>query len=118
MSRLVSKAEGPELELFARRFLTKYLAHGFQSLSKRDVELLLFYELELCELVSSAASNHDVAKKLRLTGRKVAALRRDAWARWAEENEIKEHLRDTLKELLSPDALATVLAETKRAWRG
>jgi hypothetical protein len=78
MSRLVSKADGPELERFSRRFLAKYLAHGFQSLSKRDVELLLFYELELSDLISASASNHDVAKMLRLTGRKVAGLRRDA----------------------------------------
>ncbi|HMR05636.1 MAG TPA: hypothetical protein PKA88_07650 [Polyangiaceae bacterium] len=118
MSRLVSKSDGPELERFARRFLSKYLAHGFQSLSKRDVELLLFYELELSDLISASASNHDVAKSLRLTGRKVSNLRRDAWARWAEENEIKEHLRASLKQLLSVEALTTVLSENRRAWSG
>ncbi|MEZ4225566.1 MAG: hypothetical protein R3B13_31730 [Polyangiaceae bacterium] len=117
MKQLLAKAQTPELECFARRFLTKYMAQGFQSLSKRDVELLLFYELELSDLVSAAASNHDVAKRLRLTAKKVATLRRDAWARWAEDNEIQDHLRATLRGLFTPDALATVLTENKRAWR-
>jgi len=43
-------------------------------------------------------------------------LRRDSWARWAEDNEVKEHLRATLTGLLSVEALTTVLTENKKAW--
>ncbi len=117
MSNLVSKAEGPELERFARRFLNKYLSAGFQSLSKRDVELLLFYELELSGLVSAQASNHDVSKALRVTPRKVASLRRDAWARWAQDNEVQTHLKETLRALFEEEALLGVLEQNRKAWK-
>lgn len=117
MSTLVSKADGPELERFARRFLTKYLSAGFQSLSKRDVELLMYYELELSGMVSAQASNHEVAKALRVTARKIALLRRDAWARWAQDNEVSDHLKTTLRGLFEEEALLSLLSQNKRAWK-
>jgi len=117
MTDFLSRAEDPVLERFARRFLAKTVQNGFGSMSKRDAELLLFYELELSGLVPTQASHHEVAKLLRVTPRRVAALRRDAWARWARENEIREHLRGTLQALFEPDAIRTVLEENRKVWQ-
>lgn len=117
MVDLTSNADEGRLARFATRFLNHYGAHGFQSLAKRDVDLLLFYELELAGLIDPNASNHDVARQLRLTPRRVVGLRRDAWARWAEQNEITDHLRGTLVALFEPEALETLLRENRKRWR-
>lgn len=117
MVDLVAGCDDPQLARFAARFLNHYTAHGFQSLTKRDVDLLLFYELELSGIVDRNASNHDVARELRLTPRRVAALRRDAWARWAQQNEINEHLRRTLGALFEIDVIKTLLKENGKRWR-
>ena len=116
MVDLTSKVEETQLVRFATRFLNHYGKHGFQSLNKRDVDLLLFYELELAGILDPNASNHAVARKLRLTPRKVASLRRDAWARWAEQNEIVDHLRRTLSQIFEPEALETLLKENRKRW--
>ena len=116
MVDLTSKLEDTQLARFAARFLNHYGKHGFQSLNKRDVDLLLFYELELAGILDPNASNHEVARKLRLTPRRVASLRRDAWARWAEQNEIVDHLRRTLAQIFEPEALETLLAENRKRW--
>ncbi len=68
--------------LFGERILEFYLEQGWQSLSKRDLELLMFLLLEQDGAIDQFSSNHAVARMLRVTPSKVAALRRDAYARW------------------------------------
>ncbi len=76
---------------FGHEFLRLTLLQGFQSLTKRDLELLIFVLLERDGSVGRDESNAAVALKLRVTPAKVKALRRDGYARWRalvpEEND-------------------------------
>ncbi|RXR04370.1 hypothetical protein [Pseudoxanthomonas composti] len=76
---------------FGNEFLRLTLLQGFQSLTKRDLELLIFVLLERDGALSRSDSNALVALKLRVTPAKVKGLRRDGYARWRalvpEENE-------------------------------
>ncbi|MBD9376949.1 hypothetical protein [Pseudoxanthomonas sp. PXM04] len=67
---------------FGNEFLRLTLLQGFQSLTKRDLELLIFVLLERDGAIDRAESNFIVAGKLRVTPAKVKALRRDGYARW------------------------------------
>ncbi|WAT14398.1 hypothetical protein [Xanthomonas fragariae] len=67
---------------FGSEFLRLTLLQGFQSLTKRDLELLIFVLLERDGAVSHDSSNALVALQLRVTLAKVKALRRDGYARW------------------------------------
>ena len=67
---------------FANEFLRLTLLQGFQSLTKRDLELLIFVLLERDGAILRAESNFTVASHLRVTPAKVKALRRDGYARW------------------------------------
>lgn len=114
---LTSDVSDDKLATFARRFLRRYADHGFQSMQKRDVELLLYYELELCGVLDPGSDNHSIAKTLRLTPTKIKSLRRDAWARWAEPNEVRDHLRQTLANLFRDEVLSTLLEENESVCR-
>ena len=61
---------------FANEFLRLTLLQGFQSLTKRDLELLIFVLLERDGAIQRADSNFSVASHLRVTPAKVKALRR------------------------------------------
>lgn len=67
---------------FGNEFLRLTLLQGFQSLTKRDLELLIFVLLERDGAVDRSASNATVALQLRVTPAKVKGLRRDGYARW------------------------------------
>jgi sulfur transfer complex TusBCD TusB component (DsrH family) len=89
---------------FGEQILKLFLEQGWQSLSKRDLELLIFLSLEMDGAIDRFSSNHAVARSLRITPAKVAALRRDAYARWrtlsseSTEDVIKRVLSNTLTE--------------------
>lgn len=67
---------------FGSEFLRLTLLQGFQSLTKRDLELLIFVLLERDGAVGRDESNAAVAARLRVTPAKIKALRRDGYARW------------------------------------
>ncbi|MGH8053151.1 MAG: hypothetical protein ACREP4_04370 [Stenotrophomonas sp.] len=67
---------------FGDEFLRLTLLQGFQSLTKRDLELLIFVLLERDGAIERSASNAAVALQLRVTPAKVKGLRRDGYARW------------------------------------
>lgn len=67
---------------FGNEFLRLALLQGFQSLTKRDLELLIFVLLERDGAIDRGASNATVALQLRVTPAKVRGLRRDGYARW------------------------------------
>ncbi|WP_305806331.1 hypothetical protein [Stenotrophomonas sp. YIM B06876] len=67
---------------FGHEFLRLTLLQGFQSLTKRDLELLIFVLLERDGAISRSESNAAVALRLRVTAAKVKGLRRDGYARW------------------------------------
>ena len=67
---------------FGNEFLRLTLLQGFQSLTKRDLELLIFVLLERDGAIDRGDSNAAVALQLRVTPAKVKGLRRDGYARW------------------------------------
>lgn len=67
---------------FANEFLRLTLLQGFQSLTKRDLELLIFVLLERDGAIARGDANAAVALQLRVTPAKVKGLRRDGYARW------------------------------------
>ncbi|TDB28503.1 hypothetical protein ATCM_13095 [Stenotrophomonas sp. ATCM1_4] len=67
---------------FGNEFLRLTLLQGFQSLTKRDLELLIFVLLERDGSIDRSESNAAVALRLRVTPAKVKGLRRDGYARW------------------------------------
>lgn len=67
---------------FSKNLLQEFLVNGWGSLSKRDLDLLMFILLERDGALDRTASNYEVARELRLTESRVALLRKDAYARW------------------------------------
>ncbi len=67
---------------FSNHLLQELLRNGWGTLSKRDLDLLLFMLLEKDGAWDRSASNYEVARALRLTEGRVALLRKDAYARW------------------------------------
>jgi len=90
---------------FANEFLRLTLLQGFQSLTKRDLELLIFVLLERDGAIPRAESNFIVASRLRVTPAKAKALRRDGYARWRAL--VPEQREAALQRIV-----ATVLTET------
>ena len=90
---------------FGNEFLRLTLLQGFQSLTKRDLELLIFVLLERDGAIPRADSNFTVASHLRVTPAKVKALRRDGYARWRAL--VPEESDAALQRIV-----ATVLTET------
>ncbi|MCD9032882.1 hypothetical protein LDO32_14220 [Luteimonas sp. Y-2-2-4F] len=94
---------------FGQEFMRQTQLQGFGSLTKRDLELLIFVLLERDGAIDRAASNHAAAAQLRVTPAKLKALRRDGYARWRQ-------LAAEPPEAALPRILATVLtAENLRA---
>lgn len=85
---------------FGREVLAQYEREGWGSLSKRDLELLIFILLEKDGALPRTLSNYNVARELRVTETKVAALRRDAYARWRPLT--GEDSRTVLRRVLPP----------------
>jgi hypothetical protein len=69
---------------FGTSLLQHFMNGGWGSLSKRDLELLIFILLERDGCLARSASNFQLGRELRITPQKVVALRRDAYARWRE----------------------------------
>lgn len=93
---------------FSETLLNYFMEQGWQSLSKRDLELLIFILLEKDGAIDRFASNHAVARQLRLTPSKVAALRKDSYARWRPLTDVstKEMIMYILKHTLTKERLA------------
>ncbi|MGE3966033.1 MAG: hypothetical protein AB7I09_18195 [Planctomycetota bacterium] len=110
---ILTRLAGKSAESFAHQFVQKYLQGGFQSLLKRDVDLLVFYELERSGAVDEWASNHEVARVLRITPRRVATLRHDSYARWADTEHRRRRLERRLKNYFTEANIAAVLRESR-----
>lgn len=68
-----------------QQFLDIYLKNGFQSLSKKDIDLLVFYIMEKEGLILGE-TNYEKARYLKITPNKLASLQVDAYMRWEDEN--------------------------------
>ncbi len=77
-------------EAFATTFLNEVLRQGFQSLGKRDLELLIFYLLEKDGTISRNSRNHEIARLLRIPESRLKLLRKDSYARWQAIDDINQ----------------------------
>ena len=83
-----------------QKFLDIYLKNGFQSLSKKDIDLLIFYFMEQDELIEGN-TNYYKSKFLRITPNKLATLQLESYMRWGDENRgeiLREFFRKTFEE--------------------
>ncbi len=106
---------------FARDLVENAVASGFGSLSKRDLELLVFWLLERDGLLPREATNHEVARRLSVTPAKARAFRRDADARWGRLNPGSQRtaarVQAILHRVLAPRTLETARRHTPAADR-
>ncbi len=112
--QLIQALDSKQAEALARSFLTEYLRGGFQSLAKREIDLLIFFELEKSGAVDPNASNHEVAQLLRVTPQKVASLRRDSSARWATREGRKLRLERRIKNYFTERNVKAVLRNSRK----
>jgi hypothetical protein len=92
---------------FGTTFLECCVSQGFQSLGKRDVELLVYFLLERDGAIARGASNYEVARRLRITPSRVRSLRRDAYARWQRlaETDRKSQIQALLARTLTEERI-------------
>ena len=112
-NKLITDATDEQMAGFGRAFLERYLAWGFQSLSKKDIELLIYFALEDQWIVDRYAGNYAVARKLHLTQQRVAALRRESYARWATDAERNALLERSLVAYFSEGNIEGVLESVR-----
>lgn len=93
---------------FGAKLIELYLEQGFQSLPKRDFDLLIYILLEIDGTIRRHESSYEVARRLRITPARVKALRRDAYARWRPllSETRSDALKRILKEVLTPANLS------------
>lgn len=84
---------------FGQKIAELYLEQGFQSLPKRDLDLLFFILLEIDGAIGKGDNSYDVARKLRITEERVKSLRKYAYARW--RTLIEETPQEALKRIIS-----------------
>jgi hypothetical protein len=98
-------------QAFGKGFLDVYLRGGFGSLTKTEIDLLVFSLLEkegFCltqasTMRSQKISNYDIAKALKITTTRLKTLQRSAHARWPTSP--NEAIQSVLKKLTRPAAL-------------
>lgn len=67
---------------FLKEFLSEYLSHGFQSLSKTDLDLLIFYLLNKNRVLDIDKSIHATSKLLKISPSRVKNLMLNSTLRW------------------------------------
>jgi hypothetical protein len=82
---------------FYNDFLKEYLSRGFGNMTKREMDVLVFHQLEQKEAFIGL-TNYEVARKLKTTTSKVKNLKYEAKIRFDNENfEDDSYLRNELK---------------------
>ncbi len=98
---------------FAEQLVKHAVANGFGSLSKRDLELLIFFLLEHDGAISRTSSSFEISHAMNLTVTKVKSLRRDAASRWAGlTGSRQDFLKEVLTKVLSTEQLESAKKHT------
>jgi len=97
---------------FANDFLSEFLKHGFQSLNKKDLDLLIFYLMFKYEVIDSEQSNYELAKKLKITPSKLKTLLLESTLRWGTVN-AEEIVKNVLNKFFEEDNLEKVIENEK-----
>lgn len=72
--------------LFLNELLTNYFRNGFQTLSKKDLDLLFFYLYNKYFLKTK--SIYEISKELKITPSKVKNLQIESYLRWGKEDDV------------------------------
>jgi hypothetical protein len=96
---------------FLEGFLQFYLQNGFQSLSKKDIDLLLFYLMEEYNIFNGK-DNYQKAKQLKITPTKLKSLQLESYMRWGKQTQ-REILLKLFARIFSKENIDSILKEQK-----
>ena len=94
---------------FLEYFLQFYLQNGFQSLSKKDIDLLLFYLMEEYNIFNGK-DNYQKAKQLKITPTKLKSLQLESYMRWGKQTQ-KEILLKLFTRIFSQENIKSITRE-------
>jgi len=92
-------------------FLQYYLQNGFQSLSKKDIDLLLFYLMEEYSIFDGK-DNYQKAKQLKITPVRLKSLQLELYMRWGKQTQ-KDILLKLFSRIFSKENIASLIKEQK-----
>lgn len=104
---------GTNSQNFLNEFLKEYLNHGFQSLSKSDLDLLIFHLINKNGILDFEKSIYDTSKLLKITPTKVKNLILNSSLRWGNID-AKEILEKIFDDILTKEKLELVKEENKK----
>ncbi len=79
------KLTNDQKKFFAEKFLERYLDNGFGSMSKRDIDVLIFHLLSYSEDIRGM-SNYHVGNVLRISETRIKSLKMEASLKYAQPN--------------------------------
>ncbi|MCP0914970.1 hypothetical protein NKV53_11605 [Legionella sp. 27cVA30] len=85
---------------FSKEFLSKYLESGFGSLSKHDIDLLVYHILSKKNQLLKNKTIYEQSNLLKITERKVKNIQLEAYLKF-EQKKSKENLNTILEEINS-----------------
>lgn len=94
-----------QYENFGKEFLKSYLAHGFATLPKRELDILVFHLISSSKDIKDR-NNYEIANKLRTTESKVKSLRLESSIKHNQVNHkavIGDIVRQFIEEMKKPD---------------
>ncbi len=96
--------EETEEHVFGKEFIKRYLSHGFGTMTKSELDILVFHLLKQGSQLKGK-NNYELARALRITEAKVKSLTLNASLRYAEINH-KAEVANFVEELLKKEKLA------------
>lgn len=96
---------GKDAEGFAESFLDRYLANGFGSMQKREIDVLLFHLLSSIEQIKGK-SNYEIANFLKIPEGRVKSLRLEATLKYQQANHkavLAKIVTELIDEMKKPD---------------
>ena len=99
------KLTNDQKKFFAEKFLERYLDNGFGSMSKRDVDVLIFHLISYSEDIRGM-SNYHVGNVLRISETRVKSLKMEASLKYAQPNHkdvIASIIQALIEEMKKPE---------------
>ncbi|MCL9685879.1 hypothetical protein [Legionella maioricensis] len=87
---------------FTKEFLNKYLELGFGSLSKHDIDLLVYYLIKKHSKLFNGKSNYELSSLLKITERKLQSIQIESYLRY-ENISISINLNELIGKIGSGD---------------
>ncbi len=97
---------------FCEKFLGEYLSHGFQSLNKKDLDLLIFHLLFDTNMIDEK-NVYESALELKITPNKIKTLQLESYLRWNNPSKHKL-LKKMLRRSLTEENLSAISIQEKK----